>query len=207
MALSDPNREVLRLLTHHVRIASLEQLLTVDVRLTRRGLSQLVRAKLLRKRKLAVGVLKDVGSPLATWSPSRPVPQFGSVAWIGRRRIRSLSSQVTDLYWATRKATRLVGGCGNRLRQPWQVQHDLGVTAVYLQLRRHTPEVAKRWLGEDLYRREHRQRRGEKIADGFILNGIGNVERAIEFVGDYDAQRLESFHDYWSARRTPYELR
>jgi hypothetical protein len=134
-------------------------------------------------------------------------PQFGAISWQGRRRIRAGTAKPARIYWATHQAARIVGGVGGKLRQPWQLQHDLGVTSVYLLLRRTCPTLAEHWVSEDMYRLEFGQRRGEKIADAFLVNPPGQVYRVIEFVGDYSTKRLRDFHNFWCRRRISYELR
>lgn len=199
--------EVLRLLTGKVRAATRDQLVAADVSWSPAVLEELVRERLLSETNLSLVVPPARRRPYASWQPMLASPPFGAISWRGRRRIRAGTAKPTRIYWATHRAARTVGGIGGKLRQPWQLQHDLGVTSVYLLLCRTEPALAEHWVSEDIYRREFIQCRRDKIADAFLLNPAGQVYRVIEFVGDYSTQRLRDFHRFWSRRRIPYELR
>ena len=203
----DRKLEVLRLLTNKVRAATRDQLVAANESWSPALLDELVRGRLLNEANLSLVVPPARRRPYASWQPMQAPPPFGAISWRGRQRIRAGAAQPTRIYWATRRAARTVGGIGGRLRQPWQLQHDLGVTSVYLLLCRTDPGLVEHWVGEDVYRREFGQRRKEKLADAFLLNPTGQVYRVIEFVGDYSTGRLRAFHRFWSHRRIPYELR
>ena len=205
--LGDRKLEVLRLLTNKVRVGTRDQLAGADVNCSPAALDELVGERLLNEASLSLVVPPARRWPYASWHPMQASPPFGAISWRGRQRIRAQAAKPTRIYWATHRAARTVGGIGGKLRQPWQLQHDLGVTSVYLLLCRTEPVLAEHWVGEDVYRREFGQRRKEKIADAFLLNPAGQVYRVIEFVGDYSTGRLRDFHRYWSHRRIPYELR
>lgn len=199
--------EVLRLLTGKVRAATRDQLVAADVSWSPAVLAELVREQLLCETTLSLIVPAVQRKPYAFWRPTQETPKFGAISWQGRQRLRNGMTKPTRIYWATHRAVRTVGGIGGKLRQPWQLQHDLGVTSVHLLLRRSEPTLAAHWISEDIYRREFGQRRKDKIADAFLVNPMGQVYRVIEFVGDYSTQRLRDFHRFWSRRRIPYELR
>ena len=132
MTMPESSMLVLRTLSKKVRVATEDQLMSMGVGLSATQLRRLVRLQLLSERRLAIGTPTCNDAPLASWTVGARSPDFGRVAWQGRCRMRNLPSRSARLFWATPRAAQLVGGCGSRLKQPWQVQHDLGVTAVYL---------------------------------------------------------------------------
>ena len=84
-----------------------------------------------------------------------------------------------------------------------QVTHDLGVTQIWLYLDTHKPDWADAWKGEDVMAHT---RRGEKLQDGFIVDGNQSVLCVMEFGGSYDEQRILEFHDDCVERSLPYQL-
>ena len=200
--------ELLRMLTTKTRVVSDAQLASADPAWTPALMSQLVRDGMVLEAKQSLKSPSVSQPPYASWHPMEPAPDFGAIAWRGRQRIRGGVARRLRIYWATDRAVRTVGGIGGKLRQPWQLQHDLGVTSIYLLMRRTDATAAERWVSEDLFRRETRgRRRGEKIADAYLVNAQGQIIRAVELVGDYPTARLREFHAFWSHRRIPYELR
>lgn len=197
---------LIRMLTKKIRLATCNQLMLAKPAWNRRLIANLVGKGFLDRSTFATVVPEVAETALALWSPGEPPPDFGAVAWQGRRRLQQGKRNVECIVWATKKAVRSYGGIGGRLKQPWQVQHDLGVTATYLTYRKVAPQEARLWIGEDIYERDFRVSKNEKLADAFLVQDE-QVERSIEFVGDYPANRLQGFHDFWAAKNTPYELR
>lgn len=89
------------------------------------------------------------------------------------------------------------------LAHPAQATHDLGVSAVWLHLAVHTPHRAMAWVGEDLLAHT---RSGQKCPDAFIIDETNAVQNVIEFGGDYDRERIQSFHDDCVERVLPYQM-
>jgi hypothetical protein len=86
------------------------------------------------------------------------------------------------------------------------VQHDLGVAAVYFHKFLHRPDETRRWLGEDLYRRDYVSSRHSKVPDAVLIDAQKRVNRVIGYGGLYSADRLRRFHQNWTRRFTDYEL-
>jgi len=139
------------------------------------------------------------------WLPGMPEPPWHSISWQLQRRYSAARPVRVWISWATRPAVALVGGTGGRLRQPLQVQHDLGVAAVYVS-RRSQPCSDKQWIGEDAYRSLLRSSDRSKIPDALIVDQHNRICRAIEFGGLYSPARLEGFHRYWAKKGIPYEI-
>lgn len=199
--------DLLRVLTTKIRVAWTDQLATAVPGWNLRLIRAMVREGSLHIATQSLRVVDVSDIPLASWHPPQVQPDIGRISYLGKRRIRDSESQTIQLVWASRAATQIVGGIGGRLRQPWQVQHDLGVSSVFFSLRRASPSAADEWISEDIYRRDVVQDTSEKIADGFCMSGGGTIRQVYEFVGDYSAARLREFHQYWSARQIPYEWR
>lgn len=202
--LTDTDHRILDVLTRRVRIAAEAQLEAAYGAGVPRRLAALRRRGFVSRASIAVRQIVVEG-PLLVWSPGEPVPIAGPLAWKLQKRWTGLAPVVATLWWANAPAARLMGGVGGRLRQPLQVAHDLGVAAIYCR-GGEGENPYESWIGEDLYRREHRPRRGEKVADAVLLGEDGEVERVIEFGGAYPARRVREFHRYWSRRQVPYEL-
>lgn len=195
--------QTLRLLSHDLRLATEGQLesavegaSSVVAELRRRGLV---------RTQLRPVVLPELREPIVRWAPGRPAPDFEAVAWAAGKRLEVTAIGRQRVTWATRRARRLVGGVAFGLRSPLQVDHDLGVAAIYVALRRSRPSVGRRWIGEDVYRRLRRPGRGQKTPDGVIVDGDGRLELVLDYLTRYPPARLRSFHRYWSDRRVPYE--
>ena len=199
--------DLLRVLTKKIRVARTEQLATAVPSWNLRLIRAMVREGSLHTATHSLRVVDVVDEPLAAWHPPLLQPNIGRISYLGKRRIRDSESKAVQLVWASRAATQIVGGIGGRLRQPWQVQHDLGVSSVFFSLLRSSPSTADEWISEDIFRRDVVQDANEKIADGICISASGTVRQVYEFVGDYSAARLREFHQYWSARQIPYEWR
>lgn len=204
---SNESTELLQMLTNKVRVVTPGQLVAANSLWSQRRVNRLVNAGLLAMTNLTVAVLDAGGEPYASWQPSQPMPNAGAISYLGRCRIHETPTENVQVVWATSNAVKTVGGVGGKLRQPWQIQHDLGVASVYLHYRNHYPDLALRWIGEDIYRRDLVRQSREKVADAFLMTATGRIERAIELVGDYSTARLREFHDYWSRRHVAYEWR
>lgn len=159
----------------------------------------------LIQRTQAVVRMIAVVEPIATWQLGLPLPDFDAVSWRLQRRWQIVPRPVS-VSWATSRAAELFGGVGGRLRQPLQLEHDLGTASVYFRRLQFAPDAADAWIGEDIYRREHRPPRRFKVPDAVLLDGSGAVRLAVEFGGAYPAERVRSFHRFCVCQRLPYEI-
>lgn len=163
----------------------------------------LERTGYVKKTDLVVAIAR-LESPLYVWAAGQEGPRFDSLAWTLEKRRRRVQQRRTTIFRATERAVRLCGGCGGRLRQPLQIDHDLGTTAIYLRRRVLDPESACRWLSEDMCRLLFAN--NGKVPDAVLCTAEGPLERAIEYGGHYSATRLRGFHRACCRRRLPYEL-
>ena len=170
----------------------------------RRRLSSLVDAGFLKRSTALAAPLPPMTEPVLSWSPGDDEPDCGAVAWqLQSRWIEG--PRVVTVYLATTKATRIFGGkARGYLKQEYQATHDLGVSRMYLDLRKRSPELAQAWVGEDLLA-PHRRR--QKLPDAVIApSPDARPTVVLEFGGAYDKPRVESFHNDCRDRGLPYEL-
>ncbi len=202
---------VLQWLAYQLRVATMSQLaaaLTIELGMTaaavKRNLLYLARCGLLGKQVLPVAV-PELTEPLLAWSPGQTVPDFEAVAWAARKRIALAVQRRETILWASDLATRRVGGMGGQLRKPLQVEHDLGVAAIYFARYQKTVGTTESWIGEDAYARLRRPGRGQKRPDAAIVDREGHIAKVLDYLSLYPPAHLRGFHHYWAARNTRYE--
>lgn len=197
--------QILIILTWCARVATESQLarkLNVEPRQLRSQLRTLRKRRLVAYRTTTIADFQLTG-PLTASEPGTRT-DFGALAWILEQRWREAPRCPARVVWATRLATRIVGGVSGQLRQPLQVQHDLGVTEILVG---RSQEPSTQWLGEDAYRAFWSPSRKDKVPDAVIIGTDEEVCRVIEFGGRYSRAGLEAFHLHWLVRHgTPYEI-
>ena len=210
MRLDDVQLRLLTTLTWRCRSAGEAQAaigtgMTVsEIRRARRGLEQL---GLVDSSKVTV-VEFQLNGPLATSDDSPADRDWGAVAWALEQRWSNARHCRERIMWATPRATEIVGGVGGRLRQPLQLQHDLGVTEVWAM---RGKQEGSSWLSEDVYRALWQLDSKAKVPDAVIVNRNEMDERkslsgVIEFGGRYSRKRLQEFHRFWSRKGIYYEI-
>jgi hypothetical protein len=148
--------------------------------------------------------LPPMPEAVVRWSPGEPDPDAGAVAWQLQSRWTE-GPRITGVYLATTQATRLFGGkaCGY-LKREYQATHDLGVSQMYLDLHRRSPELAAAWIGEDILAP---YRRRQKLPDAVVATSPeAQPTVVLEFGGAYDKPRVQSFHEDCRDRGHAYEL-
>ena len=205
MRLSHNQMRLLIILTWELRVASEAQLASgLGVSLTQ--LRQLVRR--LAKQGLVTSwrttmLSLELHGPLASHVRGSDTPDFASLAWQLRKRWRQAPRIPARVCWATSAATQLVGGVGGRLRQPLQLDHDLGVAEIWA---RRLREPDLNWISEDVFRNWFLRASRTKVPDALLVaEDRTQIKRVLEYGGQYSAIRLEDFHRYWSSR-APYEI-
>ena len=201
MILDGVDLEILKLLTWRVRLATGTQLVEFSGSAARTR--KLHVAGLLAKDS-TVAAVPTLVQPLAIWLPGQEAPDFQALAWKLLQRRRSTRPKRVRVFWATKRAVQISGGVGGRIRQPVQVEHDLGTTATFLRRRIVAPEEAERCVGEDIYRLQ--AARGCKVPDALLCSATGAAERAIEYGGAYAASRIRGFHRHCSGQKLAWEI-
>ena len=208
VSLQTRDHELLLGLVQKVRLFALRQIADHwwddEIANARRRLKTLAAAALVQRMTVAARTLPPIDAPLAVWQPGQAPPDFGRLSYQLQSRWRRRAVRPITAYVATNHAAQLFGGkCRGELKHPLQATHDLGVAAIWLNLRAQAPEWADAWRGEDLLAHT---RRGEKLPDGFIVNETGDPTWVIEFGGAYDAPRVQEFHEDCSGRDLSYQI-
>jgi len=202
------DQELLQALVEKVRLFSQRQIADHwwqgELPNARRRLKRLAQMGLLARMTVHARPVPPIESPLVTWQPGNPAPDFGQVAYRCQQRWRMRPTRPCTAWIVTERGAQLFGGVGRGyLKHATQATHDLGVAAVWLRLKEVSPPWAAAWRGEDSLAHT---RRGEKVPDAFIVDQAGQVAWVVEFGGGYDAQRVEAFHADCAARVLPYQL-
>ncbi len=207
--LSNVSQFVIDMLTWRTRVVADVQLewCFPKRKTVRRELASLERRGFLDSFSIST-ILLRCDSPLFVWNQYTSTdPEFGKLCWIAEKRADKARCFSCRVYYASKLAERTFGGVGGKLRQPFQLGHDLGTAAVYLarQEKKKTVEETS-WVSEDVLRRFFRALKIRKIPDAAIIVN-GRIKTAIEFVGkDYSTEQLRSFHRYWSRKQIRYEI-
>lgn len=203
--------EVARALCHCVRYFSLRQVRTCwwENCSERAGgmearIRKLVENGWLGKATVLAKPIPILDGPIYCWSPGDLEPNFGKAAWKAQSRW-TLPAKSTTIIYAGRKATHnYLGTRPRKVKQIFQVTHDLGLAEVYLLTRRLRPELARSWVGEG----KHRFKKPRmKNADAYIFpEDTWPPKLIIEFAGCYPKKRIEQFHAFCVKQHLSYEL-
>ena len=199
---------ILDALAYRVRLLSWPQLLSLGpasesyVRSLRRLTRRLEQARLIRRLEILARPAPNIEGPLHVGRVGDPAPDCHRIQYQAAQRNLRPVEPVTVFLGTQRLANALGGTCGHPLNHH-SATHDLGVAGVYLHLWRTQPELALAWQGEDLVApSRHRQ----KLPDAILYNRAGEAMMAVEFIGDYPAERIRAFVDDCAARGLPYEV-
>lgn len=211
MMLPEFDRLIVETLTWRVRIISsqhIERLAKACGANQSRSIQRLIDNGYLTEVQSAAPIL-SLDKPLYRWRPGdKDCDSFGQVCWKAKSRMMGDKVELAQqILMATKKAADAFGGCGGKLRQPFQVAHDLGTASVFVaKVKQLKITNCDGWVGEDIIRRYYRDFRIRKIPDAAFLDR-GQLQSVVDFVGrDYTKQTLTRFHLYWSRRQIPYEL-
>lgn len=170
-------------------------------------LASLVRRNLISQVRLHLPIL-DLRKPLFVFDPEHESqPAFGKLSWMCKKRFDATNQFSQKVFFATEKAIRYFGGSGGRIRQPFQVLHDLGTASAYIGRCAFLPTRNEQWIGEDALRLFHRHLGLTKVPDAAELDFQNDLSTVIEFCGkDYSSRYLKRFHNHWRAKQMRYEL-
>lgn len=150
-------------------------------------------------RRVLARPIVELTSPLFAWQMEDDfLPDLDALSRSLHRRAQ-LSASMTDIVFASTKAVRLFG-----TRQPTikltQMTHDLQVAEVFLHHRKQAGSES--WVGEDNLPKSWRAR----IRPDAVVMAEGEYSRAIEYGGDYSAERLYELHSAFHRIQLAYEL-
>lgn len=147
-----------------------------------RGLRRLERARMVHGADYIVRSVQIAG-------PLHREPEDGEV------NANELERTIRNRYGAPKSERVFSLGA---FRRPSQVDHELGVARAYVWFQEHRAPHGWRWIAE-------RPRRGGLVADAFFQNPEGELI-AMDFCGEYRANKVSRISSFWSARGTPLEL-
>lgn len=201
------DEEIVRTLANAVRVMSLQQIARewwTDTRWGRsratRTLDELAVEDLLHVRRVLSRPIKQLKSPIFNWEVGDGQPNFAQLsAELHRRAMRSPA--MVTIVFATRRSVTLFGG--NRLPtiKLTQTTHDLHVSEVFLHYRQSGRK--RQWLSEDQLPADWPIR---ERPDAVLCDDDGQIVRALEYGGDYPAERLANLHDGLAWAGLSYEL-
>lgn len=195
-------------IAYRVRVVSWSQLLELGPRSAsygrtlRRLLRGLEARRLIRRLTVLARPAPVIHGPLFRWQPGGAAPDCYAIQYQAEKRNERPVQAVTVFLGTERLANVLGGTCGGKLNHH-SVTHDLGVTATYLYRLKAEPNSSLSWQGEDIIApSRHRQ----KLPDAICFDPDGKPMLAVEYIGDYPAERIRAFHDDCESRQLPYEL-
>jgi len=151
-----------------------------------------------------VSVVPKVYSPLIDWSVGAETPAMKVVRNRLRQRWKQWIPRRCNVIWASSHAVQLFGGAAGGRRQPLQLAHDLGTSAVYVQLTQKNPVLQQQWYGEDYLRLNSIPI--PMMPDAALLNESHQPTKLIEFGGQYSLQKLNRWHQNCASSQLSYEL-
>ena len=201
--------EIVIALAKHVRVMSLEQIRRTWWRGQRTGkqrakesMRYLESCGLVRIRNVFSRPIAQLDSPLFDWHQGQPAPPFDDVASYLRRRART-EAKVMPVVTAETKALRFFSQMEQRTLKLTQVTHDLHVSEMFLHHFEAGCDVYRDWVGEDCLPRPWPLR---ERPDALLCDEHGQVNRALEYGGEYTVQRLAKLHQGFVKINLPYEL-
>lgn len=195
---------IVSLLVHQVR-ATTPQILSELNFLPPCDWDSFSRRKVIRElvsaRVLMVHPELELNGPLLRWTPAKRLPDFGQLSYRAQSRWSKPPARRVVLT-ATEKAKRLYGGvlCGRKIRSR-ELDHDIALSAVFVHYANNRPDLASRWVIEDVLVAEGIHTDGSKVPDAVIR---GTPEVIVEFAGSYSAKKLKEIHSAFSHQ--PYDL-
>lgn len=215
MLLTNRDREILKALTHHVRVFSLDQIartwwadseVNSPTRSADTRLKQLKTAGLVTIERLPARPELPLQSPVFSWSPSEPDPHFAAISYRLQNRWRD-HPVLTPCVSASKIAANRFGGYGGRPPRAVERTHDIHMAGVYLIYRTVKPETLPFWVFEEQVKAERRKQPrilGEKLPD--VIIRTPESTRVVEFGGAYGTDKVVAFHGYCKDRSLSYEL-
>jgi hypothetical protein len=209
-ALTDRDSELLQVLALRLRCLGVRQVAAywwqgkVDAgRNARARLRQLEAAGLLHFAAVLARPLPQLETPVMSWAPGEPTPDFAPIAYhLKHRFARPVTS--TPVVFATQLAASRFGGQPGRVPRRAEATHDLGLASVFLLILSETPENARSWVAESELVKG-KSIAATKVPDALIRSRRG-VETVIEFGGEYSKGKLAEFHEDCAMRGRRYQL-
>lgn len=204
--LTERDLMILKALSLQVRLFGQRQLAeslwSGEIANARRRLRRFVELGLVKRKVALARPLPEMLSPVFQWMPGRAEPDVGQIAFQLQSRWRYQALRSTIVFVPTPTILNHFGGRQKTLMSS-QASHDLGVSEVWLWYLRNRPALAAAWRGEDLLIENEP---GESLPDAVLVDANEQPVMLIEFGGDYNANRIATFHDAAAMRGIPYQV-
>ncbi len=204
VVLTDRDRSMLSVLSHCVKVLSVEQIKRTwwpgggD---PRPRLKRLEGAGWVERSQAIASVPSRSLEPLAVWCPGHPEPDWPAIIASSRARWRA-DVRAMSLVSVSESAAVHFGGTA-RYPRPSEISHDLLVAMVYLNFRSTRPRDARVWIGEGTLAAQAGD--ASALPDALLKRPGRPV--AIEVIGgSYRRHKLKSLHDYCAEQGWGYEL-
>ena len=202
--------EILSVVTNCVRAITVDQVARTWWTPTAWGRSRaksmiqsLSREGWLQMQQALARPVSELVAPLVTWYPHENEPDFLTLSRFLHRRAKA-AAQLAEIAFATSKSTALFGRGSVPKIKLTQMTHDLHVTEIFLNYRRHGL-TSDRWVGEDNFPFTWPV---QQRPDAALQNVSGSIYRAVEYGGDYSLERLQELHSAFSSppNQLAYEI-
>lgn len=200
--------QIVRALANDVRVLSLSQVARTWWSDTRWGRSRAKTAMAVLEAEGWAQVhtslarpIRELNRPLLSWSPGDEAPDLLELSRTLHRRARQDASMTAFVLAGARSVALFSRGRAPSVKLT-QMTHDLHVAEVYLWYRTNGLP-ARHWVSEDRLPRDWPLR---ERPDATLTDDKGNIRRAIEYGGDYPAERLEELHCGLSSIGLNYEI-
>ena len=159
----------------------------------------------LRRTRVFARQVPDLScGPLLRWETDDGcLPSVGSVLWRASSRWTG-PPRMQTVWHAGKRLLSLIGRTGDgRIRQPGQASHDLCITQILVELSvsQNRSGDAASWIGEEQF--------GKlmcgKVPDAMIARP-DKLPLAIDFLGNYPADRVHRIMLFYSRLGLPFEL-
>ena len=211
LRLTSRDCEILDHLSTAVRLFSLDQIAhawwrgSVDPRkLADERIRQLARAGWVERFSVLARPMPKITAPVACWRPGQLAADFGKIAWRVQSRWKKGPRRCLVVVASNRTTKSRTGKQARRIKQYFQLTHDLGVAETFLRFKETRPEEATLWKGEGII---SPLRRKKKVPDAIIAgDSIWPPRLVVEFAGAYARERIEVFHWFCEKEQLAYEL-
>ncbi len=211
LRLTSRDCEILDHLSTAVRLFSLDQIArtwwrdSVDqARLAEDRIRLLAHAGWVERYSVLVRPMPEIVAPVACWQPGLRPADFGQIAWRVQSRWKNGPRKCLVVVASSRATKLRTGKPARKIKQYFQLTHDLGVAETFLRFRETRPTEATLWKGEGII---SPLRRKKKVPDAIIAGDfIWPPRLVVEFAGSYSRERIQVFHWFCEKEQLAYEL-
>jgi hypothetical protein len=147
--------------------------------------------------------MPEIVAPVACWRRDNAPADFGKLHGEFSPAGKMDHANVLS-WWPPQHHEIRTGKPARKIKQYFQLTHDLGVAETFLRFRETRPEEATLWKGEGII---SPLRRKKKVPDAIIAgDAIWPPRLVVEFAGVYARERIEVFHWFCEKEQLAYEL-